>query len=319
LTRQPDDIPLFTGDGSGRLPLVYVASPLSSLTVSEQRQIDAWCKNIEDAILNERTGAHEWTLRTHIPAQQSPPWKADNRSAGDVYRLNSGLVWSDVDALMVLCPRGGSLGAGMELAWAVGLGVPCLVVHCATETPSRQVLGLCEESDLRVEPFEDANKLQSIVRHWLNAKRPELDARDLRRQIHRQRTQSLRGQLQARWDSLDTEGRERAAMDGGFTVARMERLVGSASALVAATLHELLTLTATLGVELGAPLSPRGSALSPSQLRALSQAATEYGWGPGEAVELVQRAQAELSSTAVRRLPLASPEDWRRFKEAHGG
>ncbi len=301
------------------MPLVYVASPLSALTESDQRQVDAWCKNIEDAILNERTGVSEWALRTHIPAQQSAPWKEDGRSATDVYQLNSDLMWADVDALVVLALHGGSIGTGMELAWAVQLGTPVLVVHCSDEQPSRQLLGLQGSADLTVRAFKDATTLQSVVRHWLNEKKPRLDERDLRRQIHRQRTQRLRGELQARWDAMGDSERARAARDSGIALSRIERIVGDASVLIAASMHELLTLAATLAVEIGTALSPRGSALVPSQLRALSQAATEYSWSTATTVELVQHAQAELAAGAVRRLPLASPDDWQRFREARDG
>ena len=295
-------------------PAVYVASPLTGLTEDQRRQVDAWCKNIEDAILHERTGISEWTLRTHIPAQSSAPWK-DSRPDTSIYELNSKLLWTDVDALILICLSGGSLGAGMELAWAGSLMIPALVLVPEGDPVSRQVSGMACEADLAVVPFADAAAMQAAVRRWLTQRRTQLESHDVRRQLHRQRTQSLRAQLVVRWEQVEQQQREEVSRLAGISVGRVERLLADPMNLLAATVTELLALSSALSVELGNALGIRGGALAAPQLVALAQAATEFDWTASDVCVLVERAQSELASSVVRRLPLSSPQDWLRFRE----
>lgn len=319
MTAHRDQPPLFVGDASGRLPLVYVASPLSSLTSREKQLLDAWCKNVEDAILNERTGVAEWTLRTHFPFQQSAPWRNDSRDPQDVYELNSRLLWGEVDAVILFDLRGGSLGAGMELAWAGSMAVPVLVVVPKDDRVSRQVAGMAQECDVTVVSFEDAADLQVKVRSWLNERRVLIESAELRRTVHRQRAHLFREALRARWSGMSQNERSEALRRAQMKRARVARLINDPDALIQASLHELLTLAAALGTDLGRGLSPRGRQLATAQLRSLQQAAVECNWGTDAVIELVVRAHAELASTAVRRLPLGSIEDWVRFKESQLG
>jgi hypothetical protein len=306
---------LFAGDASGRLPLVYVGSPLTGLSSDDRRLLDAWCKNVEDAVLNEQTGVAEWTLRTYCPLQQSPPWRKDDREPLDIYERNSRLLWGEVDALVLFDLHGGSLGVGTSLAWAGSMSMPVLVVVPTEEAVSRHIEGMSVECDLTVVAFADATVLQTRVRSWLNDRRSVIESADLRRTIHRQRAADLGEALRERWQAMSSGERRSALERIPMKGARLERLLTDASALIQASLHELMSLSAALSVDLGSGLSPSGRPLSTVQLRSLQQAAAECEWSSDIVVDLVVKAQGELASNAVRRLPLASIDDWVRLKE----
>jgi hypothetical protein len=227
-------------------------------------------------------------------------------------------VWS-ADAVIVIDFHGGSLGAGMELAWVAGSGAPVLILVPEGQEPSRQLMGATSEIDLCIEVFAGAQQLGDLSRQWLTTKRSTIEAQALRRALRQQRSVRLLAEMAARWSAASDVRRTEISAIAGRPRARIARLASDIDALLMCSLAELEDVTAALGVEMGSQLSAPTGSLDLSQLRGLQQASREYEWSADTVVELVVRAQGELITGAVRRLPLSSVDDWLRFKKARLG
>lgn len=137
------------------VPLAYLAMALTLLPEgAERREAESNEYIIKQAIVESTTGAADpWQLRVHSPLEHTAPWKRDDLTPDDLYRINTALLWEEVDALIVLGVRGGSLGVGQELVWAGDQLVPLLYLHSDGQDLSRQVLGMALERDLTVKAF----------------------------------------------------------------------------------------------------------------------------------------------------------------------
>lgn len=303
-------------DQEDDIPLVYVASALSSLTEDDQRLVDAWCELIHRAIVE--TAGHAdppWSVRVHMPIAWSAPWLETRRSAEAVYHLNASRVLRAA-ALVVLGHRGGSLGSGQEFAWAGLLRVPILYLRPAGMPLSRQIEGT--PVDLVVSEFT-SSALYDTVSQFVRSRRTIIE--DHPRQL-RSRTlvmAPLALVLQQAWGRLGADEQERVVRVSRMHPRRIAHLVGDPLALAACSLSELLALSGALGIDAWRAMAPHPMTdLDARQRGALEAAADEFDWDGPEVLALYEEARLELTRGGTRRLPLSTVEDWLAFRRATG-
>lgn len=317
---------IFSGDGTSHLPCLYVATALSSLNPDQRSTLDGWCTAVDRAII-PLSGDPAW-LRVHQPFKLSASWLGDGRSPEEIYRKNWRHVCTETDGFILFAQRGGSIGAGQELAWAQKMGIPILVLAhgrdpedleegeenlANADTLSRQLLGAASDTDLKIRWFSSTEKLETVVREWVRQRRGAIEDRHRLRRMHRQRAATPLAVFNAAASRFSPDVAREVAALTRLHPRRVEHLLASEDALLAASLDELLRLSTGLGIDLGEALSPRRRTLQPKQLEALSQAATENEWPPEQIVAAVERGQFVLASDGVRRLPLSNPEGWLRL------
>jgi hypothetical protein len=297
-------------------PLVYVASALTHLDGEGRKLVEAWCHIIQETIVEvSGESGQTWHLRVHLPIAWSAPWNEENdRPSEEIYEQNARIVRAQADALIVLGYGGGSLGAGQEFAWASAVRLPILYLRNKDQPMSRQIAGT--PADLETAEFETSEELVDAVTAFLRRNRGVIEDGPRRRRNRATEFAPLAGVLRAGWDALGDHGRDEVSGLSRLHRRRVEELLEPV-ALATASLGEVAALTASLGIDFGRALSPaRLPNLDAAQLAALRTAATEYGWSGPTTLELLRDARLELAKGGVRRLPLASPEDWARFKEA---
>lgn len=301
-------------------PLVYLAMPLSQLGDDEERRhvelfTDAIVRAIEDTTQKEATDP--WPVRIHSPLKWSAPWGPDELTPSEVYELNTGKIWEEADALIVIGHSGGSLGSGQELIWAFGQHLPVLYVYPHTDPVSRQLTGACAEHDVSVVGYGTPEDLRDKVGRWLGARRHVIVDGPRRRRARALRFAELRARLESAWESRSVEEQLHVVGTTRIAKGRIERLITSPHALAAATAHELSALGGALQVEAIADLFAQPLPdLRSEQVAALVDAADELGWDVGTAFRLYELARLELARGGVRRLPLANIQDWVDFYES---
>src|SRR5262249_45748086 len=160
----------------------------------------SWCELARQAVLEfARESGTQWLIRVHLPSQHSAPWKHEQMTPDEVYELNSTLLWSEVDGLIVIGYRGGSLGAGQELAWACDQGIPILYLHSEDAPPSRQIVGTQPHADLVIKPFADPDDIAGLVHRFLSERRQVIEDRPRRRRDRRLQVTGLRQALNTAW------------------------------------------------------------------------------------------------------------------------
>lgn len=298
-------------------PQIYVAMPLSQLADERREKVELLAFAVNEAIV-QRTRQSEtpWPVRVHSPIKHSAPWKDDERSAEEIYRLNTDKVWLDADAMIVIADSGGSFGIGQELVWACALQLPVLIVHRKGTFISRQPRGSAAEYDVSVEAYRDPEHLRDLIDAWLVSQRQAI-CDGPRRRIGRQgHLAGPAADLTERWKALSAPEREHVEMTARMPRTRIERILGEPLALAAASVQELGVLSCALGIDyLSPPRTQPMPELRSGQREALASAAREFGWDPEKTLRLHDRARAELGRGGVRRLPLSSNQDWFEFAE----
>jgi hypothetical protein len=301
-------------------PLIYIGMPLSQLPKERREIVELLAFAVNETITQQtRNEIAPWPVRVHSPIKHSAPWKQDDRSAEDVYRLNTDKVWLEADAMIVIAEKGGSVGIGQELAWACALQLPVLILHNEDTFISRQPRGTATEHDIEVKAYREPEHLRDLVDSWLVSRRAEIcdgPRRRLGRQGHFARASTLLGK---RWGELTSEQRRHAEMTTRLSAARIERILSDPLALAAASVQELVAAGCAVGIDIfdldrKSPLPE----LRRGQREALASAASEFGWDPETTLRLHDQARAELGRGGVRRLPLASNQDWLEFAERYG-
>jgi hypothetical protein len=295
-------------------PLLYVGMPLSHLPDKKDRErVELLAFTVDRAIVEEAQGAEEpWPIRIHSPIKLTAPWKEDDWSDGEIYRINSGKLWAEADAMILIADCGGSLGMGQELEWACDLQIPVLYVHPDEDPVSRQVKGATEEYDIEIVSYTDPADLRDKVGRWLTSRKPAIldgPRRRRNREFIFSRTAKF---FRDAWDALDPSRQEAIAMIARLKVARIERAVHDPQVLTAMSLQEIGALRGALGfpkLVIG-PAPAVAAELREEQRAALAAAAREFGWDPEIVLLLQERAREELAQGGVRRLPLASIRDW---------
>lgn len=307
-------------DLGAEAPLIYVAMPLSQVPEEHRETIELLAFAVNETILQQtRNEIEPWPVRVHSPIKHSAPWKDDGRSAEDIYELNSAKIWLEADAMVVIADRGGSLGIGQELVWACSLQLPILILHRDGTPISRQARGAAAEHDIEVAAYNDPEHLRDLLDAWLVSRRSQIcdgPRRRVGRRGHLSRTCSLLG---ARWEALGAAGRHHAVMTTRLPATRVERIISDPLAMAAASVQELIAIGCAVGIDLldlnrTAPLPE----LAHGQREALAAAATEFDWSAEKTLHLHDAARIELERGGVRRLPLASNNDWLEFSGRDG-
>lgn len=307
-------------DLGSEAPLIYIGMPLSQLPKERRETVELLAYTVNDTITQQtRNEIEPWPVRVHSPIKHSAPWKEDERSAEDVYQLNTDKVWLEADAMIVIAEKGGSLGIGQELAWACALQLPVLILHREDTFISRQPRGASAEHDIEIKPYRSPEHLRDLVDAWLVSRRAQIcdgPRRRLGRRGHFARASFL---LAERWEALTPEQRKHTVMATRLPATRIERILSDPLALAAASVQELAAIGCAVGLDIldldrKAPLPE----LRRSQREALVSAASEFGWDAETTLRLQDRARAELGRGGVRRLPLASNQDWFEFAERDG-
>jgi hypothetical protein len=297
-------------------PLVYVASALTHLNEEGRQLVEAWCHIVRDTVVEVSGEADQkWRLRVHLPIAWSAPWNdPDERLPQEIYAQNARIVREEADALIVLGFGGGSLGAGQEFAWASGLRLPILYLRNKGQPMSRQISGT--PADLETAEFETPEELVDAVAGFLRRNRGVIEDGPRRRRNRSTQFVQLSAVIRSAWEALGDHHRDEISGISRLDRRRIEELMQPMT-LATATLDEVAALTAALGVDLGRAVAPASlPELDAAQLAALRTAATEYEWTGPTTLELLREARLELAKGGVRRLPLATPQDWANFKEA---
>jgi hypothetical protein len=317
MTDPLDSLQLFPEGAGGELeaPVVYIASPLSSLDDDGRRLVSSWSREI-DAALAEATSEADvkWNLRTHAPSVRSAPWRGDRLTEREVFELNRGTVLQEADGVIAIGYRGGSYGAGQELGWAASVGTPVLFLVPKGDPISRQISGFATEADLEIVEFEDDPK--PAVRTWIVQRRHAIEDGPRRRRERAASATALQSALRNEWAKRSPEDRTAVCAIARMQPARVSGLVEQPGLTAAASLDELNRLAGALGLEVGRYLAAAPPPqLSGRQLGALAAAASEYNWDGVTTLRLADRGRRELARGGIRRLPLATVEDWVRFKK----
>jgi hypothetical protein len=304
-------------DLGGEAPLIYVAMPLSQLPEERREKIELLAFAVNQTILQQtRNEIEPWPVRVHSPIKHSAPWKDDERSAEEIYELNSDKVWLEADAMIVIADKGGSFGIGQELVWACSLQLPVLILHREQTFISRQPRGAAVEYDIEVKAYRDPEHLRDLLDAWLVSRRTQICDGPRRRVGRRGHLSRACSHLGVRWEALTAEERRHAVMATRLPATRVERILADPLVMAAASVQELAAIGCSVGIDvLDVARTPPPPELRRSQREALCSAASEFGWSPEKMLHLQDLARAELARGGVRRLPFASNQDWLEFSE----
>lgn len=287
---------------------IYVASALTALEPNDRSEISRRCEIIDRTIVETSGSAGDpWTV--HLPVLWSAPKPDDQRSPREIYELNRGHV-RRASGLVLLGDHGGSLGAGQEFAWALARRLPVLVILGPDSTLSRQIAGTPAQMCIREAKTDD--ELRQVVAHWVVEWGPAVESRARNgtgeRLIAIRAAERLSNAFAASSDSI-----EAISAVAGLNPERVMELF-EPEALLDGSVSELIALSRALGLEAGDALNPNPiPELSPSQRDGLATAAQEYDWTPIQILQVESRARLELARGGIRRLSLASVQDWITF------
>lgn len=295
-------------------PQIYVASALTHLDARDVGEVRRWSGLVaEAAVAAAMDDEPPWTLRVHQPVIFSDPRHDLDRTPKDVYDLNRQLVEASA-ALIVIGYRGASMGAGMELSWALGTRQPVLYLAPGAEPASRQVLGA---PGVVTATFTegDAATLAGCIVEFLRSNRAAIQDHP-RRLADRELTYARAIQALAdRFAALSPDERLGAVRLSRMPSDRFIALLTGQAELAGASVDELSALSGGLGVPLGDLFDTTPPPeLRPGEVRVLETTAVEDGWTVEEALDLLLRARLERSRGGTRRLNLNSSQSWREFR-----
>jgi hypothetical protein len=295
------------------LPLIYIASALSSLDEEGQKLIDAWCHTIKDAIIeasSEVGGTPR--VRCHAPIDLSAPWKGFKKNE-DIYDLNFGTV-IESDGLIAVGHQGGSFGGGQEVTWATSLRMPIFYVHYANDKVSRQVYGT--PTDIDFFPFSTTDDLAQAVRRFVKERYHRITAHQRARRSRAMTFALPLARLRQSWKDLDSDARKAACAVAAVDQRQVGWMLANTSALAVTSLDITVAVSAALG------LDPRSlfersplPDLSDIEMQAFRTAVREHELDSVEAFQLQIDARLELARGGTRRFNLTTPEDWVRFRD----
>ncbi len=244
-----------------------------------------------------------------MPVLWSVPKPDDPRLPREIYELNRGHA-RRASGLVLLGDHGGSLGAGQEFAWALARRLPVLVILGPGSTLSRQIGGTPALMCVRKAATDD--ELCHVVDHWVADWDPTVESRARNgageRIIAIRAAERLSNAFEASSDSI-----EAISAVAGLSTERVLELF-EPEALLDGSVSELIALSRAIGLEPGEALNPNPiPELSPTQQDGLATAAQEYDWAPIQILQVESRARLELTRGGIRRLSLASVQDWITF------
>jgi hypothetical protein len=296
-------------------PLLYMAMPLSHLTNKKDRErVDLLAHTVGRAIAEQtRRPPEPWPVRIHSPIKLSAPWREDDWTPVDVYELNTGKIWLETDALIMIADAGGSMGMGQELEWGFDLQLPSLYLYPDGDPVSRQINGANSEYDLSVEAYRDSDDLHDRVGRWLASRKAAILDGPRRRRSRELIFGQAGDSLAAAWALISSAEQEHVVATTRIARGRIKRMLSHPLALAAASFQEVEILRGALGIARHGDPQKELPELRPAQRAALCNAAEELEWDHETVLDLQRRAQVELGAGGVRRLTLGSIQDWATF------
>lgn len=291
-------------------PLVYVASPLTRAAGETRMLIKFAVRQIVSVVVESREGRQRY--RTHVPAVLTAPWDDHDLSDTEIYRMNTSLVLTKADAMIVLAMDGGSDGTGNEITLGNQCRIPVLRLSPSEDDVSRQLSG---NPLVSCAGFDGPDELATQIHSFLGENEDRIAEGPQRRRNKALLFSAVQLDLHAAWAALRPSERGRVA---GLSRSRPEfldhwltepLLVGSMSQ------SQLLDLGNSLDIDVSRYFTSDVDPLTVPQLEALLDARGEYGWSDETTAWLRSVARQELLAPGVRRLLLNSPGDWLRLFE----
>jgi hypothetical protein len=249
-------------------------------------------------------------VMVHQPVLHTHPKDHSELSAQEVHAKDfASVTESDI---VIAIGDFASWGAGKELVWAERLRTPVLVLLREGRSMSRLVIG--STGDIEVAEWRFLDDLRVVWTSYFMKRKAQLEAHRRMRATRRQLWTPTMHRLRTADDELTDDQQTEVAAIAHLSTRRVHEILSSPAALAESSVDELYALANALGIPTTAVV-PTGSLppLSPRALSALATASELEGWDGREAVELLQRATAELAKGGTRRLSFNEPTDWSDF------
>ncbi len=282
---------------------IYLASGLTSLTDDQITIVE-----LVSGLLAGYCG--DVGVMVHQPVMHTHPRDHAELSAEEVHAKDFASV-IESDAVIAIGDFA-SWGAGKELVWAERLRTPVLMLLREGRKVSRLVTGT--SGDIEVAEWRFPDDIREVSKTYFVKRQAQLEAHRRLRNGRRHMWTPTLTQIRSSYDPLSEADRTEVAAIAHLSTRRIHEMLSSPVALAEASADELQSLVNGLGLPTtaaiagGIPLT-----LPPRALSALATASELEGWEGRHAVDLLQRATAELAKGGVRRLSFNEPADWVDF------
>lgn len=193
---------------------------------------------------------------------------------------------SEGDAVIGLLSDG-SFGCGREAGWAVGLGIPILLVHKRGLIPTPHAGGTPPEATVDVRDYASPSELYNVVYDWMKLRRPQILAGRIRRSRQLAVTEPLRFEVRDVWQHALSGERRRICDALLVSEAQVEALLSNDLDFAATRIGLTLDLAAQMGIvrtthaRHHAQRGPDSSNLLKEELDGLDDAIDTWDWdGP---------------------------------------
>lgn len=249
-------------------------------------------------------------VKVHQPVLHTHPKDHGTLSAEEVHAKDfASVTESDV---VIAIGDFASWGAGKELVWAERLRTPVLLLLRKGRVMSRLVVG--STGDVEVAEWRFPDDLREVWTTYFVKRKAQLEAHRRMRATRRRLWTPTLLRLRSAFDLLAPEEQREVAAIAHLGPRRVHEILSAPGALAESSVDELHALANAMSLPSTA-VAPGGSlpALAPRALSALATASELEGWDGRRAVELLQRATAELAKGGTRRLSFNEPADWIDF------
>jgi hypothetical protein len=281
----------------------YLASGLTSLSDDQITIVELVSSSVASFCGAADVLVHQPVMHTH---------PRDHRDLSDVEvhaKDFASVIESDV---IIAIGDFASWGAGKELAWAERLRTPVLMLLRQGASMSRLVTGT--SGDIFLAEWRNSDDIREVWSTYFMKRRLQLEAHRRLRAGRRRMWAPTLQQIRTAYDSLDDRERREVSAIAHLRPRRVHEMLGAPGALAEASGDELQALVNALGLP-SISAVPGGSlpTLPSRAYSALATASELEGWEGRRAVELLQRATAELAKGGTRRLRFNEPTDWVDF------
>lgn len=202
-----------------------------------------------------------------------------------------------------------SWGAGKELVWAERLRTPVLVLLRDGREMSRLVTGTTGDIEIARWRFHD--DIREAWTTYFTKRKAQLEAHRRLRSGRQQLWMPTLITIRSAFDDLSEAEQMEVAAIAHLGIRRVHELLSGPIAIAESSADELQAFVNALGLPSTiATAGPQPHSLPPRALSALATASELNGWDGRHAVELLQRATAELAKGGTRRLSFNEPVDW---------
>jgi hypothetical protein len=281
----------------------YLASGLTSLTDDQITIVELVSGLVASFCAEVGVMVHQPVMHTH-------PKDHGDLTPQEVHaRDYASVVESDV---VIAIGDFASWGAGKELVWAERLRTPVLMLLREGASMSRLVTGTT--GDIAVAEWRFHDNIREVWKTYFVARRAQLEGHRRIRAGRRSMWTPTLLRIRSAFDGLDEAGRNEVAAIAHLSPRRVHEMLSTPGAIAAASADELQALVNALGLP-STTAAPGGEipTLPARALSALATASELEGWEGRQAVELLQRATAELAKGGTRRLSFNEPADWIDF------